>query len=51
MTEEDEHRCSGTDDEMTMCLDGVVYGPCVSEYCYGACEYEGFCLCECGHVE
>ena len=30
-----------------VCLNGKLYGPCESEYCHGACEYEGECRCKC----
>lgn len=35
------------DGEMWRCIDGRVFGPCDSEYCYGVCEFKGNCTCEC----
>lgn len=29
------------------CIDGISYGPCGHENCYGMCEYLGRCDCEC----
>lgn len=31
------------------CIDGIVYGYCSSDLCYGVCEYLGMCDCQC-HV-
>jgi hypothetical protein len=34
------------------CLDGMVYGECTSDLCYGVCELWGRCPCEChSHIE
>jgi hypothetical protein len=37
----------GFDSEQSRCIDGSVYGPCVSEYCGGVCEFVGDCDCTC----
>ena len=38
-------KCYGND--MAGCINGDWYGLCPSENCYGLCEYEGRCDCEC----
>lgn len=48
MNEHDDPDCPG-DSGGTMCDDGVVWGCCESENCYGACERYGTCACKC-HV-
>lgn len=30
-----------------MCVEGTVYAPCESEYCYGSCQPAGDCDCSC----
>lgn len=45
---EPEHtdpNCPG--DDWTACHDGVIYGPCGSEFCNGTCECVGACICMC----
>jgi len=37
--------CPSPDSDLYMCIDGLVYGPCTSEYCCGVCEIEGDCTC------
>jgi hypothetical protein len=39
------HICAGTDDDRTMCIAGVVYGPCGDVRCRGACTPAGDCDC------
>lgn len=41
-------KCYGNEDEG--CIEGRWYGLCSSENCYGLCEFEGPCGCEC-HAE
>jgi len=35
------------DDGWFDCVDGMVYGPCESEYCQGSCEAHHECVCGC----
>ena len=37
--------CTCPDDDGTKCIMGSVYTPCESPYCYGVCEYSGYCTC------
>ncbi len=37
----------GLDGELWRCINGTVYGPCVSEHCGGVCEHVGRCDCDC----
>lgn len=43
--------CTDCNDEIDsdwyMCIGGVVYGPCTSEWCGGVCEAAYSCDCEC----
>lgn len=35
------------DGDWWACIEGRVYGPCESEWCYGVCESVGACDHEC----
>lgn len=46
MSDESCDKCKG-DPSSIACINGSLYGFCLSEYCYGACEYIKECDCEC----
>ena len=41
------HRCFDPDKTDDLCLNGLRYTYCESEYCGGACQDVGRCPCEC----
>lgn len=51
MPEDPEHVCIDNgillNGESWACIEGRVYGPCSAENCYGVCEHEGDCRCDC----
>lgn len=47
----DEECTCGFDDDWKACVDGVVYGPCEAENCYGACQDLRDCECKCHEEE
>lgn len=47
-TTSDSEPCDcGLDGEWEMCINGIVYGECGSQYCYGVCAAIGNCGCDC----
>lgn len=47
MENDDCVECIESWDTLYCCLDGIILGPCESEYCGGGCEYAGECECSC----
>ena len=39
--------CTDSDNDEELCIDGMVYGYCSSDLCYGVCELYGTCPCTC----